>query len=194
MMEEEEVAVVEETIMDVIVGVEMVEEGVIYLRNYQPNDLDTTNTTKKKAMVVVVTAATTRGMVDMMEAMTEAMMEDMDSADTIQHVDAAVVEVEVAVDLVDEEDEYRLVDEEMSLKVVLKVVLKVALLLPKEELKVPMKWQPMDKGETLLLVSTILLLWSKLLTVVVEGIVAEDVLEDVEEVEDDSGVDTMLLI
>jgi hypothetical protein len=194
MMEEEEVAVVEETIMDVIVGVEMVEEGVIYLRNYQPNDLDTTNTTKKKAMVVVVTAATTRGMVDMMEAMkeamTEAMMEDMDSADTIQHVDAAVVEVEVAVDLVDEEDEYRLVDEEMSLK----VVLKVALLLPKEELKVPMKWQPMDKGETLLLVSTILLLWSKLLTVVVEGIVAEDVLEDVEEVEDDSGVDTMLLI
>ena len=33
MMEEEEVAVVEETIMDVIVGVEMVEEGVIYHRN-----------------------------------------------------------------------------------------------------------------------------------------------------------------
>merc|ERR1740133_650189 len=107
------------------------------------------------------------------------MMEDMDSVDTIQHVDVAVAEV--AVDLVDEEDEYRLLDEEMSLKVVLKVVL-----LPKEELKVPMKCQSMDKRETLLLVLIILLLWSKLLTVVVEGIVAEDVLEDVEEVEDDS--------
>ena len=32
-MEEEEVAVVEETIMDVIVGAEMVEEGGIYHRN-----------------------------------------------------------------------------------------------------------------------------------------------------------------
>lgn len=142
------------------------------------------DTTKKKVMVMVDTAATTR---DMEEDMVEAMMEDMDSADTIQHVDAAVAEV--AVDLVDEEDEYSLVDEEMSLKVVLKVAL-----LPKEELKVPMKCQPMDKKETLLLVLIILLLWSKLLTVVVEGIVAEDVLEDVEEVEDDSGVDTMLFI